>query len=91
MVKCSFCDSDAEALIWDNRIFPVCRKCLDRWLSIEGEANTTFFMLHEGDLPGHELDSLIDTVNSYIRTLGKKYERLLRIYSKIKEVIEAYE
>ena len=83
-MKCSNCGSrEAEYLLFEDGLIPLCGECLDEHARMFGEITMTYWPIEE--LVSKEgLKELIREVNRELKYWQKRYQNLLSEYIKLK-------
>ena len=85
-MKCVNCGRrEAEYLVFEDELMPLCRECFDEYCYNFGEMNLTYWNLDELK---HELERFVKTINEELKCLQDNYSRLLQEYLKLKKGTE---
>ncbi|RLE45517.1 MAG: hypothetical protein DRJ31_11175 [Candidatus Methanomethylicota archaeon] len=85
-MKCTGCGKrEAEYLMFEDIVMPLCRECLDEYCYEFGSMSLEYWHLDELLDSPSELESFIERINRELKYWQERYRRLLEEYTKLKQ------
>ena len=85
-MRCVNCGRrEAEYLVFEDELMPLCQECFDEYCYNFGEMNLTYWNLDELK---NELERFVKTINDELKCLQDNYSHLLQEYLKLKKEVE---
>jgi len=88
-MKCVGCGwREAEYLVFEDEIMPLCQECLNEYCYEFGAIHLEYWHLEELLSSPIELENFVKRINQNLKHWQEKYRRLLKEYTKLKQEAE---